>query len=212
MRLSIRTAAVAAFVLAASGNVIAQSHDHDHGHDHKQGHDHSHDHGHGHDEVRHAGAHVHGKGELNFATEGSELHMELMMPAHDILGFETISTPAQQQQLDEALARLQSESIWSLPAAARCQLADAHASTTNENHDGHDHGHDHGQGHDSEAGGHMDIAATYKFKCQNISSLDQFATTLFETFPRSELIQVQGFTSSGQLSENMTPDQPQVRF
>ena len=205
MRLSIRTAAVAAFVLAASGNVIADSHDHRQGHGHS--HDHSHDHGHDHDEVRHAGAHVHGQGELNFATEGSELHMELMMPAHDILGFETISTPAQQQQLDEALAKLESESVWSLPAAARCQLAEAHASTTNENHNDHDH-----HGHDSEAGGHMDIAATYLFKCQNISSLNQFATTLFETFPRSELIQVQGFTSSGQLSENMTPDQPKVHF
>ncbi|AMO55190.1 hypothetical protein GZ77_11540 [Endozoicomonas montiporae] len=210
MRTSIRMAVAAACTLAFSGAVLAHSHHHDH------------------DDVRHAGAHVHGEGKLNFATEGSELHMELMMPAHDILGFERITTHAQKQQLDKALAKLESENLWSLPAAAGCQLKTAHASTTKEVHvqDDHDHGHKHDDDHhhkhsghdhhhddhDAHDDGHMDISASYVYQCKDISQLNQFSTTLFESFPRSERIRVQGFTRSGQLSETMTPNQPQVRF
>lgn len=192
MRTTFSTVAAAAFILATSGNAFA--------HDHNS-------------EVRHVAAHVHGEGELNFAIDSSELHMELMMSAHDILGFETITTAAQQQQLDEALEKLQSENLWTLPKAAKCRLGSAHAAATGHNsHDDHGHGHDtHGRNHDNQ-GGHMDIAASYVFQCENIESLNQLSTTLFETFPRSEKIRVQGFTASGQLSEHMSPQQTEVGF
>ncbi|MET4693152.1 ZrgA family zinc uptake protein [Endozoicomonas lisbonensis] len=222
MRTSIRMAAAAACTLAVSGAAMAHSHHHN-------------------DEVRHAGAHVHGEGELNFATEGSELHLELMMPAHDILGFESINTHAQKKQLNEALEKLESDTIWSLSVAAGCQLNHAHASPTKEIHvkDGHGHGHDkhdhdhghshdkhdhdHGHSHDKhdhdhehhhdhDHDGHMDIAASYVYECKAVNQLNQLSTALFEAFPRSERIRVQGFTQSGQLSETMTPNQPQVRF
>lgn len=192
MRTSIGMAAVAASVLTFSG--IAAAHQHN-----------------DHEEVRHAGAHVHGLGELNFAVEGSELHMELMMPAHDILGFESITTEAQQQQLDEALMQLESESLWVLPDNAKCQLSTAHASATGNNDDGHDHQHDHNHNHE-EHGAHMDIEVSYVFTCDVPVNLNQLSTTLFENFPRSEKIHVQGFTSRGQLSEMITSRQPQVQF
>ena len=203
MRTPIRMAAVAASILAVSANISAHVH---------------------HDEVRHADAHVHGQGELNFAVEGSELHMELMMPAHDVLGFESITTKAQQQQLDEALHKLEAESLWSLSAQAECQLSSAHASTTGHDHGHsehksshshddhvHDHAHAHGHAHDHDHD-HMDIAVSYVFQCKNADNLTQLSTSLFETFPRSEMIRVQGFTASGQLSETMNSGQPQVRF
>ncbi|MGI9277582.1 MAG: ZrgA family zinc uptake protein [Endozoicomonas sp.] len=208
MRTPFGMAAVAACVLVFTGNAAAHKH-------------------HNHEEVRHAGAHVHGQGELNFAVEDSELHMELMMPAHDILGFESITTEAQQQQLNDALKKLESESLWQLSAEAQCQLSSAHASTTGHEDHGHgddkkhNHSHDHGHKHNhkddhdhdhEDSGGHMDIAVTYVFECSSPGRLNQFSTKLFETFPRSEKIHVQGFTSSGQLSEIITADQPQVRF
>ena len=241
MRTTFGMTALAVCVLTSSGIAAA----HNHGHDHDE-------------EVRHASAHVHGEGELNFAIEGSELHLELMMPAHDILGFESINTEAQQQQLDAALKTLESEQIWQLPASAQCVLSHANASATghddhhdhghDDHHDhkdhdhghddhghkkhddhkahddhehehghnhGHDHGHDHGHGHGHghhDHGAHMDIAVSYEFKCSNPTSLNQFSTTLFETFPRSEKIHVQGFTQQGQLSDIITAQEPEVRF
>ena len=184
MRTSIRMAAIAACVMAISGNAAAHNHHHD--------------------EVRHAAAHVHGQGELNFALEDSELHLELMIPAHDILGFESISTDAQQKQLDKALKQLESDQMWALPAGAQCRLMSSHAHTSNS-----DHGHDH---HDHEHEAHMDIESTYVFTCEAPAKLNEFSTRLFEHFTRSEKLHVQGFTSSGQLSEIITPRQPQVRF
>ena len=234
MRSPIRMVAVAACVLGVSSAVMAHSHHQDSHHQDSHHHD-NHHHGdhHDHGDVRHADAHVHGQGELNFATEGSELHMELMVPAHDILGFETITTHAQKKQLNDALATLESEAIWSLSDAAQCQLISAHASPTKEVHvkeehdhgddhkdhkhhsdhkNGHDHDHDHDCDHDHDHDGHMDISASYVFQCKQVNQLNQLSTTLFEAFPRSERIRVQGFTQSGQLSETMTPAQPQVRF
>ncbi|MGI9276045.1 MAG: ZrgA family zinc uptake protein [Endozoicomonas sp.] len=185
------------------------------------------------DEVRHVDAHIHGEGELNFAIEGSQLHLELSMPAHDILGFETIKTAAQEKQLHEALEKLETD-LWKPTAAAKCQLIEAHASSgghqehddheshddheKHADHDSHDKHEDHADhdshdkhGEESEEG-HMNIAATYLFKCENISRLNSLDSSLFKTFRRSEEIRVQGFTATGQISAEISRKQPEVRF
>lgn len=177
----------------------------------------AHDHNH---EVRHAAAHVHGEGELSLVVENTEMHLELMMPAHDILGFETIATDAQQKQLDETLAQLESGDLWIPSAQAQCQLVKAQAKTSNDSHS-HDHKHDHGHKHDHEQGpecnhddhgAHMDIMVSYVYECKNTAQLTDLTTQIFKQFPRSEKIRVQGLTDKGSVFTEISPRQPQVKF
>ena len=189
---------------------------------------------------RHAAAHIHGEGELNFAVEGNFLHLELSTPGFDILGFESITTEAQHEQLDEALEKLKSTTLWQLTPAADCNLIEVSTSNNYPSHDDdqHDHGsdhddshdddqHDHGSDHDDSHeehekhkghhnehndGDHIDISATYVYQCSEIGNLNSIVTTLFNTFPHSEQLRVQGFTASGQLAEHMNRDKPEVQF
>ncbi|WP_252178988.1 DUF2796 domain-containing protein [Endozoicomonas sp. 4G] len=103
-------------------------------------------------EPRHVDAHVHGHGELNFAVEGSEVHLELKMPANDVLGFETITTDKQRHQLHEALNKLEAASLWSMTPAASCKLVSAKATTSSVDHEHGHHEHDHH--HDDEHAHH----------------------------------------------------------
>ncbi|KEQ18836.1 DUF2796 domain-containing protein [Endozoicomonas numazuensis] len=171
-----------------------------------------------HDTPRHVDAHVHGHGELNFAVEGSEVHLELKMPANDVLGFESITNDNQRHQLHEALEKLEASSLWSMSPAASCKLISAKATSGSEDHDhGHEKNHhndhdEHGhEGHKDE-GGHMDISATYVFECGKTSELDTISTSIFEVFERSQSLSVQGFTQKGQAAAEMTKSKPEVRF
>ncbi|WP_422138663.1 ZrgA family zinc uptake protein [Endozoicomonas sp. ALC020] len=99
-------------------------------------------------EQRHVDAHVHGQGELNFAVEGSEIHLELKMPANDVLGFETITTDKQRHQLHEALEKLEAASLWSMTPAASCKLVSAKATSSSVDHDhGREKAHNDDHGH-----------------------------------------------------------------
>ncbi|MBO9480270.1 DUF2796 domain-containing protein [Salinisphaera sp. G21_0] len=188
---------------------------------------------------RHAGAHVHGAGHLNFAIEGRQVHIELETPGFDILGFESIHSDAQRRQLKDALQELEKDDLWSFTPAASCRLKTASASANGEHgedHHGdadghydshhdkhgyddhhaddhhHSHGHDdhHGDGHHESA--HMDIAATYVYECANITGLNSISTRLFQRFANSEQLKVQGFTDSGQIAGQMSRERPEVRF
>ncbi|MGO0307397.1 ZrgA family zinc uptake protein [Endozoicomonas acroporae] len=171
---------------------------------------------------RHAGAHVHGAGHLNFAIEGRQVHIELETPGFDILGFESIRSDAQRRQLKDALLELEKDDLWSFAPAASCTLQSASASASGEHgedhhgdadghhHDKHEHDDHHGDGHHESA--HMDIAATYVYECANIAGLNSISTRLFQRFANSEQLQVQGFTDAGQIAGQMNRERPEVRF
>ena len=170
------------------------------------------------EDVRHIDAHVHGEGELNFAVEGSQLHLELTMPAQDILGFESITSEAQEEQLHQALKKLETD-LWQPTTSAKCQLIESHAYVPgHDEHNGHEDHHEKHEDHEghqeAEAGesSHINITASYVFECSKISRLKNFGTSLFDTFSHSEMIRVQGFTSKGQLSAEISRSKPGVRF
>ncbi len=192
-------------------------------------------------ETRHADAHVHGAGHMNFAVEGKQVHLELETPGFDILGFETITSEKQHKLLDQAVEQLKAGDLWVFTPSAGCQLKEVEVSAGDDDHDDHDKhdGHDkHDDGHDrhdddhdkhedhagekhhdekheqhvDEEGGHMDIAATYVYQCTNISKLTSISTNLFKRFEHSEQLKVQGITDRGQVSGMMTRKQPEVRF
>ncbi|WP_067521558.1 ZrgA family zinc uptake protein [Endozoicomonas ascidiicola] len=185
---------------------------------------------HNHGGSRHADAHVHGAGYVNFAVEGKQLHIELEIPGFDILGFESVSTDAQRKQVSEALHELEHGDFWLFPVAAGCELTTASAMAGGEgDHKEHDddhedshedddeeHHHDHGahddHGEGAQASAHMDFEATYVYECAQTKALNRISTNLFKRFPNSESLKVQGFTASGQTAGAMTRKQPEVRF
>ncbi|MCG8531294.1 MAG: DUF2796 domain-containing protein, partial [Desulfovibrionales bacterium] len=90
-------------------------------------------------ETRHVDAHVHGAGHLNFAIEGSQVHLELEAPGFDILGFETITSEKQHKLLDKAVEQLKAADLWVFTPAAGCQLTKVEVSAGDDDHqDSHD--------------------------------------------------------------------------
>ena len=105
---------------------------------------------------RSADAHVHGHGQLNFAVDGRDVHLELEIPAADVLGFESIKSDKQKAQLKETLEALESGSLWQFTEAAQCQMVSAEAFSGKEHkeeghHDDHD---DHHEKHDGDHDDH----------------------------------------------------------
>ncbi|WP_281645962.1 DUF2796 domain-containing protein [Parendozoicomonas sp. Alg238-R29] len=180
--------------------------------------------------TRHADAHIHGEGGLNFAIEGNQIYLELKTPGFDILGFETITTEEQHHKLEEAYKQLGSADLWRFTPAASCKLVEAkipgaengHAETHNEHghdehhaekHDEHEHDEHHAQKPDEhDESQHMDIEATYVYQCSDIKKLNSLGTTFFTTFPNSEELKIQGIAPKGQVFSHLTQDKPEVRF
>ena len=171
--------------------------------------------------TRHADAHQHGEGELNFVIEGDQVYLELKSPGFDILGFESITTEAQHQQLKQAHRKLQSADLWIFTPAADCQLKEDVLTDADTHHDEHDENsehHDQHNGHDDQGSqehenvSHMDIAVSYTFQCGNISQLHSLGTRFFQQFPNSEELTIQGLIPGGQVFDHLKPAHPEVRF
>ena len=171
---------------------------------------------------RHSDAHVHGLGHVNFAVDGSQVHLELAVPAFDILGFESMTTQSQRSQLGDALRTLEKEELWSFSSSAHCRLNYASASESEvmmsgkKHHKHHDSHHKHGDSHSGQdqhrSQQHMVINARYTYECSDIGKLDHISTLLFQEFRNSQQLKVQGIVGSGQIAGKMNREQPEVQF
>ncbi|MGC9456271.1 MAG: DUF2796 domain-containing protein [Halothiobacillaceae bacterium] len=99
-----------------------------------------------------AAAHEHGAARLNVALDGQVLFMELMVPAHDIVGFEHRPTNDQQRAaVTEAIKQLSgSEALLALPERAGCRLETAEVRTPLASN-GYGHQSEDDAGHDKDA-------------------------------------------------------------
>ena len=154
---------------------------------------------------RHADAHVHGVGQLNLAIEGQQVYLELAIPGFDILGIESISSDAQREALSKAVQALQQPDLWGFTDAAGCRLQTVSVTT-----DSHAQGHDHHGGQARHQSTHMDFAATYVYQCAQPKQLRHISTRLFDRFPHSAALKVQGLTDAGQMARSMTRNQPET--
>ncbi len=147
--------------------------------------------------------------------------MRLETPGFDILGFESITSEAQRNQLEDALSELKKPELWFFTASAACEFKSVTVSAGADEHEDHgDHHNEHSGHHDHHHHEHkthhetvhMDISATYVYECAKIANLNSISTRLFQWFGNSEKLKVQGFTGSGQIAREMTRKQPEVRF
>ena len=176
-------------------------------------------------ETRHHDAHIHGQGSLNIAIEDQTLYMEMDIPAHDILGYESVTTDSQKAELKQALNQLESASLWILPEAAACTLVNAkshtdqperkehkehqHRENTEHQHEHKHHSHHHDE-HDSNNSGHMNFTATYTYQCNNTQAISHLKTRLFDQFKHSEKLSLQALTAKGAQSGELTRNTPEA--
>ncbi|MGE8148666.1 DUF2796 domain-containing protein [Pseudomonas frederiksbergensis] len=163
------------------------------------------------------GAHEHGVGRLNAALDGQTLELELESPAMNLVGFEHVATTdADKAKVAAAKAKLENPlALFNLPKAAGCKVAtqelesplfgdkpDADHDHDEADKDGHEHHHD-----------HSEIHAHYQFSCSAPGALKTLdLTTIFNTFPATQKIQVQLISPSGQQGVEVTSKAAALKF
>ncbi|HCJ31158.1 MAG TPA: DUF2796 domain-containing protein [Pseudomonas sp.] len=173
-------------------------------------------HAHDHDHARHdsLGAHEHGAAELDAALDGSTLEVVLRSPAMNMVGFEHApSSEADKRKISDARKQLeQPDTLFSLPAAAGCTLAETELESPlfdDAAHD-HEHEHEHDGNHENQ---HSEIHAHYHYNCatpQALQALD--LQGLFKAFPGTEKIQAQLIGPNGQRGAQLDAGQPRAEF
>jgi len=172
-----------------------------------QHHEHEHD-----DQHASLGAHEHGAAELDVVLDGSTLEIELRSPAMNLVGFEHApSSEADKRKIVNARKQLeQPDTLFGLPAAAGCTLAETELESPLFEDAAHDGEHEHDSDHN---GQHSEIHAHYHYDCATPHALHALdLQALFKAFPSTEKIQAQLIGPNGQRGAQLDPGQPRVEF
>ena len=191
-------AALAALALAATASALAVAEEH-----------------------RELGPHVHGHGNLNIAVEDKRVSMELEVPGMDIVGFEhDATTDDHKAAMEKAKTQLaQPLSVFKLPAAAGCTVADAKVAVEAEHHhdgdaDGdHDHDHDNATSGDHDHDGHeghKEFHVTYALDCAEPARISAIDFDYFKLFAGAHDLTVNVVTAKAQNTYNVTRDAPSL--
>lgn len=177
---------------------------------------HAHDHDHAHHDS--LGAHEHGAAELDVALDASTLEIELRSPAMNLVGFEhPPSSEADKRKITDVRKQLeQPDTLFGLPAAAGCTLAETELESPLFENAAHDHNHKHKHEHEHDGdheSQHSEIHAHYHYECatpQALQALD--LQGLFKAFPGTETIQAQLIGPNGQRGAQLDAGQPRAEF
>lgn len=145
----------------------------------------------------HGDKHEHGVVHLDVAIEGATLVLQLESPLDSVLGFEhQPRTPEQRQAVEQMLKRLRDgAALFSPNAQAGCRFEGAEiesaliAAPGTPASDRSD---------TADKAEHLDVDATYRFRCTATPALGQLTHQLFATFPRIQRIEAQVATPKGQ--------------
>lgn len=189
------------------------------------------------EETRQLESHEHGVGQLDIAFDGGQIAMELHAPGADIVGFEyAAQSSTDRAKVDAAVATLARPlDLFSLPAAAGCNVVEASASLESEaehgdddhaahkeeghdhdNHAGKDHKdeehaeHDKEHGHDdhAEETGHTEFYAEYLLNCADPEQVTSISFGYFEAFPNALELELQVISDRGATAFEVERDAP----
>lgn len=178
------------------------------------------------DTHRELGPHVHGHGTLDIAVENTRVSIELEAPGMDIVGFEHEASSADQKA---ALAKAKEQlgdplSLFKVPTAAECKLAEAkieietedahdhdhdHAAAKGNEKAEHDHAHDDGHDHDGH-GGHTAFHVTYAIDCAKPANLASITFDYFKAFAGAKELDVSVVTEKAQSKFEVTREKPML--
>jgi hypothetical protein len=167
------------------------------------------------DEHRELGPHVHGHGTLNMAIEKSRISMELEVPGMDIVGFEHTALSKEQKAAVDNANKLLSDplSLFKVPAAAGCKVADAkvaiepeheHGDDDHDEKAGEEHGDDDHEGHE----GHNEFHVTYALDCTKPAALTSIQFDYFKSFSGAHDLSVNVVTATAQSKYEVSRDKP----
>ncbi len=167
------------------------------------------------------GAHEHGVGRLNAALDGQTLELELESPAMNLVGFEHLATTdADKAKVAAAKTKLENPlALFNLPKAAGCKVATQELESPlfgdkpdADDHDDDDHAEADKDGHEHHHD-HSEIHAHYQFSCSAPGALKNLdLSTIFNTFPATQKIQVQLISPSGQQGVEVTAKAAALKF
>ena len=167
-------------------------------------------------EYREHGAHEHGAAILNIAIESNSLHLELESPAMNIVGFEHAPKNHEQEHaVKHAVSELRKgNTLFILPAAAQCHLAEVEVESPLLETDQHEHKDDHKPDKHKEEHSerHSEFHAAYVFQCKNINALNEIDVQLFNKFKGTEELRVQLISAKGQTVKELTAKQHKLVF
>jgi hypothetical protein len=161
--------------------------------------------------VAYAGeAHVHGRGTLDVAVDGSILTLRLESPLDSFVGFERAPRNDKERAAVRRMAQaLRAESVFVPSPAAKCRLQEvrlespvldasllAPAGTPGESAAS-------GAGSGSRKG-HVEIAGEYVYECADAAALRAVEVRLFEAFKRLERLDAQVASPQGQTGARLT--------
>ena len=134
-----------------------------------------------------AAPHTHGVSHLEVALDGPRLELTWRAALDDVVGFEHAPrTPAQQQQVAQAMERLRQPQALFVPSAvAACELKTSQVSAPLW------------QGGATTAG-HADLTLQAQWACGQPQQLLQLEVLVFESFKRVRQINTQVVTARGQ--------------
>ena len=156
-------------------------------------------------------AHVHGVSELTIMTEDHALEIQFKSPAMNLVDFEHQATSSKDlKAVEKAASTLrQHDSLLSM-SDANCKLTNTSVDLSKivdtEHHDNdHDnspnedeHAHNNNKDHDDHDEYHSEIMVTYKYHCEDSTSLPSITVNLFEFFTGIEEINTMWVNQTGQ--------------
>jgi hypothetical protein len=168
---------------------------------------------------RELGPHVHGHGTLNIAIENKRVSMELEVPGMDIVGFEhEAESKEQKAAVSRATAQLRKAlSVFKLPSAAGCKVAEADVKIHKEEHEDHDeHAEAKADGEQTakkeheheEHGGHNEFHVAYALDCSEPSRITSIQFDYFKLFKGANGLTVNIVTAKGQSTYEVTREKP----
>ena len=140
-----------------------------------------------------AAPHTHGQGQALMALSGQQLTVNLSLPLDVVLGFERAPrTEKERQALQQAMDQLkQTDALWQLNSAAKCQAQPAQVEPPTWG-----------------GAGHADLDVTYTWVCAQPQALDRVEVRLFEPFKRLRRLDLNHALPGGQGAQRLTPNKP----
>lgn len=147
-------------------------------------------------------AHRHGVGQLEIVVDQGQLSLALLIPQHDLVGFERpAKSPREQLAAQAVLEKLRDPAqLFTLPAAAQCTaqapridaplLAAASAA----------------------AHAHGDVEARYVYHCANPPALDRLVSQVATAFPRVRALVVNFAGPQGQKAGRLDAGKTEFRW
>ncbi|HNB68393.1 MAG TPA: DUF2796 domain-containing protein [Accumulibacter sp.] len=144
--------------------------------------------------------HVHGEGRLDVVIDRDQLTLSLELPLDAAVGFER----APRNEAERAALASAGRALHALPFApnptARCALQAKDISLP------------YLDGKAPAAGEHVDIVASYVFRCADPAALKSVETTLFKDFKRLYRLASRRVGPSGQGAMRLTPNRPSLTW